>query len=381
MKRREMLRTGSAALVAASPLGELLKSATGDIRHTREIPLVHLTDLYHPPQDPDDLFDLATVAALEEYDLKGVILDVTKKFLSASPEGFDIKRDPGYIPVTQLAYLLGRPIPVAVGPTEPLASPQDDAGGRGLEEQSGIHLLLDILEESPRPVVVSVVGSARVLTAAFNRRPDLLRKKVLTVLLNAGATAGPKREWNVGLDPQAYIGLWRSGLPISWYPCATEAGAFNTDNEHGTYWKTSQSEILRTVVPSIRSWFAFALTKQTRVDFITALSDTPDSTQWDAILAGERNMWSTTSLVMGAGRCLARTPQGWRFVPSARATGEIWKWQLDPIDTSINDQAEVKWRSSGGETRASLFSRKKGSEFSPAMAEALSALLGELNGH
>jgi hypothetical protein len=378
MKRRELLRTGSAALFTAGPLYGLLKNVGDRIKHSGGIPIVHLTDLYHPPQDPDDLIDLATVAALEEYDLKGVILDATRKFLLAAPEGFDTKRDPGYIPVSQLAYILGRPIPAAVGPIDPLKDPKDDAVDRDVKEQGGICLLLDILEASPRPVVVSVVGSARVLAAAFNRRPDLLRKKILTVLINAGSTAGPKREWNVALDPHAYIGLWRSGLPITWYPCATETGAFNPDHERGTYWKTKQSKILGNVSPITRSWFAFALTNENRSDFITALSETVDTPQWDGILAAERNMWSTASLVMGAGRCLARTPEGWRFVPSANATGEIWKWQLDPIEASVNDQAEVQWRLVNGETRTTVFRRGKGGEFGLAMGEALGALLGEL---
>ena len=70
------------------------------------IPLVHITDLYHPPQDPDDHFDLATIAALPEFDLRGVILDVTQKFLDPAPAGWDIARDPGYVPVVQLGHIL-----------------------------------------------------------------------------------------------------------------------------------------------------------------------------------------------------------------------------------------------------------------------------------
>jgi len=378
MKRRELLWTGSAALAAASPLSEFLKIADERITPNAGIPLVHLTDLYHPPQDPDDLIDLATLAGLAEYDLKGVILDVTRKFLLAAPEGFDSKRDPGFIPVTQLGYLLGRSIPVGVGPIDPLTNPKDDASDRNVKEQGGIRLLLDILEGSSRPVLVSVVGSARVLTAAFNRRPHLVKEKVLAVLLNAGSSAGPKREWNVALDPYAYIGLWRSGLPIRWYPCATESGAFNPDHEHGTFWKTRHKDILGSVLPSMRSWFAFALEKKSRADFVAAIGEEVDATHWDRILGEDRNMWSTASLVMGAGRCLAKTLLGWRFVPSADATGDVWKWQMDQIEASVNDQAEVQWRLATGETGVSIFRRREGSGFSIAMAQALGALLGEL---
>jgi hypothetical protein len=191
------------------------------------IPLVHITDLYHPPQDPDDHIDLATVVALSEYDLRSVILDVTQKFLVAAPDGFDITRDPGYVPVQQLSHIIGHAIPVAAGPRAPLSGPDDDAANRPRSEQAGIQLLLNILEESREPVVLSLVGSARVVTAALNRAPELLHRKIRSLILNAGSTGGTKREWNVGLDAAAYIGLWRSGLPIHWFPCATEKSAFD----------------------------------------------------------------------------------------------------------------------------------------------------------
>ena len=118
-------------------------------------------------------------------------------------------------------------MPAAMGPTVPLKTPLDDARDRPREEQAGIEFILATLEASEEPVVLSAVGSARVITAACNRAPDLMRSKTRAVLLNAGATAGSKREWNVGLDTAAFVGLWRSGLPIHWYPCATERSAFN----------------------------------------------------------------------------------------------------------------------------------------------------------
>ena len=152
------------------------------------LPLLHLTDLYHPPQDPDDHVDLATIGALPELDLQGVVLDVTQRFLESAPDGYDVPRDPGFVPVVQLGYLLGRALPVAVGPTRPLADPLDAASDRPLREQAGVTFLLDVLRHSRRPVTISVVGSARVLTAAFNREPELVRARTHAVLLNAGST-------------------------------------------------------------------------------------------------------------------------------------------------------------------------------------------------
>jgi pyrimidine-specific ribonucleoside hydrolase len=379
MKRRDLLLASAAAVAELSGTVKAKSGWTDERPKKSSIPLVHITDLYHPPQDPDDHIDLATVAALHEYDLKGVILDTTRKFLLASPAGFDIQRDPGFIPVIQLGYLLGRSIPVATGPTLPLTRPDDDVSDRPPWEQAGVTLLLNILEDSREEVVVSVVGSARVLTAAYNRSPELVRTRVRSVLLNAGSTGGLKREWNVDLDPEAYVGLWRSGLPIHWYPCATETGAFNPNHERGTYWKTTHAEIFRDLAPSLRSWFTYAFSPGNGGDIIAALTGTGPPGSWERILAEQRNMWATASLVMGAGRVLAKTPQGWRFVPSSSAdAGKIWPWHLDRIEAMVNTKAEVQWRllESGG--NAFLFQRRRGTEFGSAMAEALGALLGSL---
>jgi hypothetical protein len=342
--------------------------------------LIHTTDLYHPPQDPDDHIDLATVAALPEYDLRGVILDTTRKFLLPAPEGFDIRRDPGFIPIHQLGDILGRTIPVAAGPTLPLASPNDDVSDRAPGERSGVTLLLNLLEESREPVVVSVVGSARVLTAAYNRNPELVRSRVRFVLLNAGSTAGAKREWNVGLDPEAFIGLWKSGLPIHWFPCSTESGAFNPDHERGTYWKTTHAALFRDLSAPLRGWFTFAFGAEHQGEGVAGSTEKKAFVTWDQILKSERNMWATASLVMGAGRVLAKTPQGWRFLPPSSAEGNrIWNWRLDTIDAQVNEEAEVRWHEVKYGGDALLFGRERGPLFAPAMAEALCALLASVN--
>jgi len=343
------------------------------------IPLVHITDLYHPPQDPDDHIDLATVVALSEYDLRGVILDVTQKFLDPAPAGFDISRDPGFIPVLQLSHIMGHAIPAAAGPRVPLSGPDDDAKSRPQSEQAGIQLLLDILESSREPVVLSLVGSARVVTAAFNRAPELLRNKVRSLLLNAGSLGGIKREWNVGLDAAAYTGLWRSGLPIHWFPCATEKSAFDPDHERGTYWKTSHRALFGSLSPEMRSWFFYALSRANRGDVIQAMSEVVENGPWEKLLDESRNLWSTASLVMTTGRVLVRTVSGWRFVQATDAgRAEAWPWRLDPIEATVNEDAGVEWKPAGKESRTYLFGRQKGPRFGDAMAEALGALLGEI---
>jgi hypothetical protein len=344
---------------------------------SRKVPLIHTTDLYDPPQDPDDQIDLATVFALEEYDVRGVVLDVTEKFLHPEPEGWDIARRPGSASVMAMERLTGRSIPVAQGPHHPLVDPRDTCEDAPEEEQSGIQLILQLLEASPEPVVISVTGSPRALTAANNREPALLREKTRAVLLNAGSTGGPKVEWNVGLDPRAFIGLWRSDLPILWFPPGTDTGAFDPADGRGTYYRAPQAELFEDLSPALRSYLADTLTGA----LPSGASHTPaeDDTRWRSILRQTRNLWCTASLVMGAGRVLAEAERGWRFVPTeALGSGTVWPWRLDPIRASVDAEGRVHWGTTKADTGRWIFGRAPGSGFGHAMTEALNALLGEM---
>ncbi|MEN9405037.1 MAG: hypothetical protein RL091_3740 [Verrucomicrobiota bacterium] len=381
MSRRNALK-GIAALAAGSSFAGRISAAPSQTARDRRIPLVHLTDLYHPPQDPDDHLDLATIYGLPEYDLRGVVLDVTRKFLVGKPDGWDIPRDPGYVPVAQLNHLTGRAVPAAMGPIDPLTHPGDDARDRPVAEQAGIALLLDVLERSAEPVTISVVGSGRVLAAAYNRAPELVLAKTRTVLLNAGATGGPKREWNAGLDPAAYLALWRSGLPLDWYPCGTDRSAFDPVHERGTFWKVHHAVLFRDLADGLRAWIGLAFTGSLRGDVIRALSESGRGAAWEQVLAGERNMWATVSLVLGAGRVLAKTPEGWRFLPAAEAAGmELWPLRLDPIRATVDDDGHVNWTTTAEDSNRRLFGRKPGADYGLAMAEALNAHFHEIAVH
>ena len=39
------------------------------------VPVIYCTDLFHPHDDPDDHFDLATLFALPELEVKAILLD------------------------------------------------------------------------------------------------------------------------------------------------------------------------------------------------------------------------------------------------------------------------------------------------------------------
>ncbi len=337
------------------------------------IPLIHVTDLYHRPGDPDDQIDLAALYLLPELDVRAVLIDVRpSKVFPGQPY------EPGFVTVAQMGYLTGKSVPVAVGQKAALRSPNDDARDRPTQEQAAIALLLRVLRESPEPVVINAVGSCRIITAAFNRDPALLRKKVRSVWLNTGSSGSSRLEHNVEMDVQSYVGLLRSGLPIDWYPCGSSTVDWRSPaaiGEHNTYWYATHTDLFRGTPDTLKSWYTFALLGSNRGDIIHALSEQSSADIERITTSGGRNLWSIASLIVGAGRVLAKTAEGWRFVP-ARDVPQgslIQTLTLDPIALTVDDAGHTTWRPTA-RSSVRLFRRSPGPEHTAAMTEALNAL-------
>jgi hypothetical protein len=377
--RRKFLLGMGASLGSLGVLGHVATSAFGaensppeaSLRGSKTIPFIHTTDLYNPPQDPDDHIDLATVYALPELDLRAVILDPTRKFLG--------QLDPGFVPVAQLNYLTGRAVPVAAGPIDSLRSPSDTAKDRPRREQAGIELLLDTLSHCEEPAFVSVVGSTRVVAAAWNREPKLLQQKVRAVVVNAGSNTGrPGADWNTDLDVHAWVALWRSGLPILWYPCTGQHGSRGLE-QHTTYWPVSHRQLFDGLPQSLRAYFDYAFHHSARGDIIRALTELGSGPSWEKVLAGQRNMWSTASLVLAAGRVLAETTQGWRFIAKEQAGGlKLQPLEMLPIACDVDDTGVVRWSPNPKPGIANIFLRRPDEEHVRAMGEATNALLRQM---
>ena len=79
----------SLCLGLVSPIlvaGHARGAAAGAADNT--VPVIYCTDLFHPHEDPDDHFDLATLYAMPELEIKGIVLD----------QGARQLRTPGRIP-------------------------------------------------------------------------------------------------------------------------------------------------------------------------------------------------------------------------------------------------------------------------------------------
>ncbi|MBN2133832.1 MAG: nucleoside hydrolase [Sedimentisphaerales bacterium] len=273
----------------------LLSSIAASIGLADEkVPILYSTDLHHPHMDPDDHFDLATLFSLPEFDVRGIVLDCGKHQVEA----------PGEIPVGQMLHLVGREVPRAIGLAEPLRSPDDGGVDQPEEFQGGVRLILDALERSREPVTVFTTGSLRDVVAAFNRRPELLRRKIARLYVNIGDPATGKgyrrNEYNVGLDRGAYVRIMQSDLPVYWCPCF-DGGAMKR-GLHGTYWKFEQGQVLQAAPAPLQNWFLYALTKPAGADPIGFLSKPQDPTVRAEVWKTPRNMWCTAPLLHAAGR-------------------------------------------------------------------------------
>ena len=144
------------------------------------IPVIYSTDLLHPHDDPDDHYDLATLFALPELDVRGIVLDLGERQ----------QQRMGRPPVEQILHLAGRRVPYVMGINRPLSTRDDRAADVPQEFQGGIELILSTLRESKEKVVLFTTGSLRDVAAAFNREPELLRAKVRALYFNAGNGPG-----------------------------------------------------------------------------------------------------------------------------------------------------------------------------------------------
>ncbi len=293
---------------------------------TEKIPLIVITDLYHPHQDPGDNFELINAYAIPEFDLKAVILDCYNPFRSKiaknvnkglweDPNG---PREPGIICVQQLNYIFGRDIPFGVGPFEQMKQKNDRMEDLSDFFNQGINLLKTILEQSEKKVTIASFGSSRVLAVAFNRFPSLMKRKIKMIHLSAGTGGNDPDylEWNVALDTLAFVSLMESGLPIAIYPCAAatkgivEGGlsnAFKGANDN-TYYKLDDLSFVENMHPKLRQYVHFLFTRSTDADFLSYLDrvDVPGS----VTLPQYQHVWETALWMNIAGRRLVQSPSG-----------------------------------------------------------------------
>ncbi|MHC4147365.1 MAG: nucleoside hydrolase, partial [Planctomycetota bacterium] len=243
LNRRQILGVAAAGMAGSvfRPELELARGQESEKRE-RKIPVLHVTDLFRPHMDPDDHWDLACVYALafrDDVDLKGILID-------HPPENAK-GRNPDIAAVAQMNLITETYVPVAVGSSVPLKSRDDVQADASPTDHHGVRMLLNVLRESPEPVVISVLGSSRDVAVAGRKDPDLFAKKCAAIYLNAGTgspkmTAASKLEYNVTLDKYAFAAIFDLPCPVYWMPCFEdmESRRERPIREYGTHYKFRQ---------------------------------------------------------------------------------------------------------------------------------------------
>ncbi len=360
----------------------------------KRVPVIDVTDLYYPPQDFGDNFDLLAAYALPEVDLRAVILDCTGVFrapvarnpgpgLATDDRG---PREPGFVPVLQLNYLFNRAVPCAAGPFKRMKSPEDAMRDVPAFQQQGIELLLHTLERSKEPVHILSFGSARPIAAAFNRAPSLFRSKVARIHLCAGASAPGYLEWNVALDPQAIVCLLRSGLPLALYPCAADndrgvgygihSPAHSYDS-HNTYYKLPNLQFIEQMQPPLRRYLEFAFTRAVRMDFLRAMEEDSAPRPDAALFSKEHYVWETGVWLCVTGRRLVRRADGhYRIVPPEQLAqrDRVLPNELHPCRMHVDDHGIYSFVETNAPSPCEVYFRGDPQQNEQALQEALPAL-------
>ncbi len=360
-----------------------------------KIPLVVITDLYHPYQDPGDNLDLINGFAMPDVDLQAVILDITDAFrkdtadlpwLWHDPNG---PREAGFIPVAQLNYIFNRSIPCASGPMNPMKTETDKMEDLPLYEQQGIVLLLHVLKESPVPVQILSFGSARVLAVAFNRNPDLMRQKIKRIHLCAGTAAPnfergkdpganliPGGEWNVALDVFAFTRLLRSGLPIALYPCAGKDGAFVKD-VNNTYWRMGKMDFLKEMSPRLQCYLDYAIQKRLQHDFLLAMDKGVPFREGRTACMDLFHFWETAVWLKATNRELVREDKGGYRIKrqsEVRSTDRILENSLRPCTLKVQDDGRFQFSYTDMPSNIVIYFRPDTAENEIALNEAVPLL-------
>lgn len=351
-------------------------------------PVINVTDLYHPHQDCGDNLDLIAAYAMPEIDLKAVILDCTERFRQAradheNPHYRDDTgpRDPGFIPVQQLNYIFGRDVPAAVGPFSPMKTPDDPQRDVPAFQQNGINLILKTLRDSPEPVVICIFSSCRPVAAAYNRAPELFRRKVKQIHIAAGAYPAGYLEWNVMLDPHAFVCLMRSDLPISLYPCAAEAkdgecGAFNY-GRHNSFWRLPDLRFIERMDPRLRRYLGFAFGRVARMDYLRAMDEDLPAAVMENVYRLPHNVWEIAVWTNVAGRKLVRHGDGtYRIMPPQQiGPGDtVLPNDLNPARVRCRDDGQIEVEPVAERTNFRLYDRGDPLENERALRQAMPAL-------
>lgn len=336
----------------------------------KRVPVIYCTDLFHPHDDPDDHFDIACLYAIQEIEIKAIILD----------QGQKQTKKPGSIPISQLNHITGRNVPYAIGLSDRLKTASDKGLWQAKEYQYGVELILKILKTSKAPVTIISVGSLRDIAAGYNRSPDLFKNKVDRLFIFIGeASAKGHIEYNVGLDKKAYIRIMNSGLPVYWVPCF-DGGPWQ-NNGRASYWRASHKDLLGRASAKVMNYFIYALLQKNQKNPIQYLDKQVNTDEQKRVLSMNRNLWCTAIFAHIAGRRFVRRENEFISVPmnvSYNKEQEIRPFKFDEVSVFVDEQANVLYEDTNRAGRIMQFHVLTDDIYAEVMTSVTAQLLLQL---
>lgn len=362
--------------LAAGMLAPKRAYTDGPNNKGRTTPVLHVTDLFRPHMDPDDHWDLACVYALAyrgDIDLRGILID--------HPPANSGGRNPDIAAVTQMNYIAGTAVPVAVGSSLPLRSRSDVQADASPSDRHGVSLILNVLRESPRPVVINILGQSRDVAITGRKDPDLFAGKCAAVYLNAG-TGSPnmnsesKLEYNVTLDRFAYAAILDLPCPVYWMPCfeGMENRGRRAVREYGTHYRFRQSEILPYVSDMVQNYFAYMFARYTDHNWLGYLTGPKDEALLARFAGMDRNMWCTGGFLHASGYTVSR--EG-KILP-LKEGHDASAFTFDAVRVECSDDGVTSWHRDGSSGKRFIFHVRDTERYQSAMTRAMKSLLTEL---
>lgn len=366
MNRRKFLEANAVALLGGALASGITMAAAPP--NGGRVPLIHVTDLFHPHGDPDDHFDLACAYALAmrgDFDLRGVVIDFPPDFRPG---------DPAVAAVAQMNWMTGLAAPVAIGTSRRLANRKDSLANAPRQETAAVEFIVRQLRAADRPVALVCVGSAADIVVAALREPELFRAKCAGVYLNSGSAhdhpAKPDQlEYNVRLDPAGYAAMFDLPCPLYWFPCWHTTEVRESGPSGSFYWLPHRAA-LEGVSPGLANFFVYMFDKSTNPKWLRAGKSPPPAESWRKILEGKRGMWSTASQLAAAGLTVTRDG---RIVPAGQA-GDAAVFKLQAVEVTCTDDGRTTWRPANKDTGRWMLAVNDAARYPDAMTQAVRQL-------
>lgn len=267
------------------------------------VPVIYTTDLNHPNGDLDDHIDLAVMHTLPGVDVRLVVLDRHPATIPGD----------GMVPFDQLAAVTGRALPVAQGLSDKMPTLQ----------RGGATAILDCLRTSDAPITVVAVGSLRDVAAAINADRALCMEKIERLVVFAGDPVhGTSVEYNVMLDPYAFLTAMTAGIPTRWIPCF-DGGVWQAGTR-SSFVQINQRDVFPLDLdPRLLRFFTYRLRNATS-DPLEWINSPVDQTDRNLLTSGLRNLWCAGLLGPAIGDGVMR----WQGAPVGVFEPTVARWNI-----------------------------------------------------